>query len=47
VHVERSPRCDVGFYADVDLMTCDKLEDLTKGHGMLNMAVYSIANVIA
>ena len=33
--------------ADVDLMTCDRLEALTKGHGMLNLAVYSIANVIA
>jgi len=33
--------------ADVDLMTCDKLEALTKGHGMLTMAVYSVANVIA
>jgi len=31
---------------DVDLMTCDKLEALTKGYGMLNLAVYSIANVI-
>ena len=33
--------------ADVDLMTCDKLETLTKGYGMLNLAVYSVANVIA
>lgn len=33
--------------ADIDLMTCDRLEALTKGHGMLNLAVYSIANVIA
>ncbi|UCD55952.1 MAG: hypothetical protein JSV16_08820, partial [Candidatus Hydrogenedentota bacterium] len=33
--------------ADVDLMTCDRLEALTKGYGMLNMAVFSIANVIA
>ena len=33
--------------ADVDLMTCDRIEALTKGHGMLTMAVYSVANVIA
>ncbi|MBI4830659.1 MAG: hypothetical protein HY801_03710 [Candidatus Lindowbacteria bacterium] len=33
--------------ADIDLMTCDRLEALTKGHGMLNLAVFSIANVIA
>jgi hypothetical protein len=33
--------------ADVDLMTCDRLEALMKGHGMLSFAVFSIANVIA
>ncbi len=33
--------------ADVDLMTCDRLEALAKGHGMLSLAVFSIANVIA
>ncbi|RJP21144.1 MAG: hypothetical protein C4520_10535 [Candidatus Abyssobacteria bacterium SURF_5] len=33
--------------ADVDLMTCDRLEALSKGHGMLTLAVFSIANVIA
>ncbi|MBI5115199.1 hypothetical protein HZA56_01885 [Candidatus Poribacteria bacterium] len=33
--------------ADVDLMTCDRLEALTRGHGMLSLAVFSIANVIA
>jgi hypothetical protein len=33
--------------ADIDLMTCDRLEALSKGHGMLSLAVFSIANVIA
>jgi hypothetical protein len=33
--------------ADIDLMTCDRLEALAKGHGMLSLAVFSIANVIA
>lgn len=33
--------------ADVDLMTCDRLEALAKGHGMLSLAVFSIANVVA
>jgi len=33
--------------ADVDLMTCDRLEALTKGHGMRGFAVFSIANVVA
>ena len=32
---------------DVDLMTCDRLEALSKGYGMLGFAVFSIANVIA
>ena len=30
----------------VDLLTNDRLEALTAGHGMLNIAVWSIANVI-
>ena len=32
--------------SDVNLMTNDRLEALTKGHGMLNLAVWSIANII-
>jgi hypothetical protein len=32
---------------DVDLMSADRMEALTGGHGMVNMAVWSIANVIA
>jgi hypothetical protein len=32
--------------ADVDLFSCDRLEALTAGHGMVNMSVWAIANVI-
>lgn len=31
---------------DVDLLSCDRLEALTAGHGMVNMSVWAIANVI-
>jgi hypothetical protein len=37
----------MGASADVDLMSADRLEALTGGHGMVNMAVWGIANVIA
>ncbi|MCP4630059.1 MAG: hypothetical protein GY850_42100 [bacterium] len=32
--------------ADVNLMSNDRLEALTKGHGMLNLAVFGVADVI-
>lgn len=32
--------------ADVNLMSNDRLEALSKGHGMLNMAVFGVADVI-
>jgi len=35
-----------GVTANVDTLTNDRLEALTGGHGMVNMAVWSIANVI-
>lgn len=33
--------------SDVGNMTCDRITALTGGHGMINMAVYSVCNVIA
>lgn len=33
--------------ADINNMTCDRIDALTGGHGMLNMSIYSVANVIA
>lgn len=33
--------------SDVDMMTNDRIEALTKGHGMLNIAVTCVANTIA
>lgn len=33
--------------ADVDSITCDRVEALTGGHGMLNMSIYAVTNVIA
>ncbi|MBN1153184.1 MAG: hypothetical protein JXA58_08230 [Dehalococcoidia bacterium] len=35
-----------GVTSNVDLLSNDRLEALTAGHGMVNMAVWSIANVI-
>jgi len=32
--------------SDVNLMSCDRLEALTGGHGMLNLAIFGIADVI-
>ncbi|HSR10665.1 MAG TPA: hypothetical protein VLS90_04415, partial [Thermodesulfobacteriota bacterium] len=32
--------------SDVNLMSNDRLEALTSGHGMLNLAVFGIANVV-
>jgi hypothetical protein len=32
--------------SDVDLMSCDRLEAMAKGHGMLNLALFGIGNVI-
>ena len=33
--------------SDVNQMTCDRIEALTGGHGMVNMAIYSVTNVVA
>lgn len=33
--------------SDVSLMTCDRIDALTGGHGMLNMAIHTVCNVIA
>jgi len=33
--------------SDVNNLTCDRIDALTGGHGMLNMAVYSVTNVLA
>ncbi|WP_424357522.1 hypothetical protein [Methanocella sp. MCL-LM] len=33
--------------SDIDMMTNDRIEALTKGHGMLNIAVTCVANTIA
>lgn len=33
--------------SDIDDLTNDRLEALTKGHGMLNLAVLAVANIIA
>lgn len=33
--------------SDVNLMTCDRIDALTGGHGMLNMAIHTVCNVIA
>lgn len=35
-----------GVSSDIDLLSNDRLEALTSGHGMINLAVWSIANVI-
>lgn len=33
--------------SDINNITCDRIEALTGGHGMLNMSIYSVTNVIA
>ncbi|MGN0292654.1 MAG: hypothetical protein ACI4D3_01480 [Lachnospiraceae bacterium] len=33
--------------SDINLMSCDRIEALAGGHGMLNMAIHSVCNVIA
>lgn len=33
--------------SDIDMMTNDRIEALTKGHGMLNIAAICAANTIA
>lgn len=33
--------------SDVDLMTCDRIEALTAGHGMLSFAIYAVTNILA
>lgn len=33
--------------SDIDMMTNDRIEALTKGHGMLNIAATCVANTIA
>ncbi len=33
--------------SDVNLMTCDRIDAPTGGHGMLNMAIHTVCNVIA
>lgn len=43
-NVEMAVMC--GATSNVDLLSNDRLEALTGGHGMVNMAVWSIANVI-
>ena len=32
--------------SDIDCLTGDRIEALTAGHGMLNLSVYTVANVI-
>lgn len=32
--------------SDINNMTCDRIEALTGGHGMVNMSIYSVANVL-
>lgn len=38
---------EMAVMSDVNNMTCDRIEALTAGHGMVNMSVYAITNVIA
>ena len=33
--------------SDVSNMTCDRITALTGGHGMINMSIYAVCNVIA
>jgi hypothetical protein len=33
--------------SDVSYMTCDRITALTGGHGMINMSIYAVSNVIA
>ncbi|HIU77259.1 MAG TPA: hypothetical protein IAC62_15330 [Candidatus Pelethocola excrementipullorum] len=33
--------------ADINNMTCDRITALTGGHGMINMSIYAVSNVIA
>lgn len=33
--------------SDINNMTCDRIDALTGGHGMLNMSIYSVCNVLA
>jgi hypothetical protein len=33
--------------SDANFMTCDRIDALTGGHGMLNMSIHSICNVLA
>lgn len=33
--------------SDVSYMTCDRITALTGGHGMINMSIYAVSNVVA